>query len=217
MFRHELFEEPKVKQIKIDGMRHYETPTGEAYPSVTTVLRQYYKKPYLKKWRERVGEETAKQITARAASRGQGIHKICEKYLANDDKYEKKAMPSTLDEFQNVSPILDNNVTCVHGIEFGLYSHVLKSAGTADLICTWGNTPTIVDFKTSRRYKRESQIEDYFVQASVYGIMTTELFQFDIKQVIVILLVENDFPIVFQKDIELYKDRVNEIFITSRK
>lgn len=217
-FRHELLAPQNIKRVVIDGVRYYETPTGEKYPSVTTVLKGHYhkKKEGIVKWRKRVGEAKATEITTRAASRGTKLHKICENYIGNDPEYKKGAMPTTLVDFQNVRPILDKNLSNVLGIEFPLFSHKFKTAGTADLLCTWGNTPTVLDFKTSRKWKKEEWIEDYFVQASVYGMMANELYSIDIQQLVVILLVENDFPILFQKNINIYEDKVNQIFIIDR-
>ena len=37
-FNHDLIDIEKLVQINEDGKRHYETPNGNKYPSVTTVL-----------------------------------------------------------------------------------------------------------------------------------------------------------------------------------
>ena len=47
--------------------RRYITPSGDAYPSVTTVLSEYNKKAILE-WRQRVGAEEANKISRVAAS-----------------------------------------------------------------------------------------------------------------------------------------------------
>ena len=58
------------------------TPTGEMYPSVTTVLGSR-DKSWLYEWRKKVGEEEANRISQRAANRGTRLHKICEDYICN--------------------------------------------------------------------------------------------------------------------------------------
>lgn len=218
MFRHELLTPQPINRVTIDGVRYYETPTGEKYPSVTTVLKGHYhkKKDGIIKWRKRVGVKEANRITTQAASRGTGLHKICERYIGNEPDFDRKAMPTTLVDFVNVQTILDKNLSVVLGIEFPLFSHTLKTAGTSDLVCIWGNTPSIVDFKTSRKYKKEEWIEDYFVQSTAYGMMVNENYAIDIEQVVVIVLVENKAAIVFSKPINTFRDKVNEIFITAR-
>ena len=49
----------------IDGKRYYITPTGEKYPSVTSVTGLLNKEA-IKKWRKRVGEEQANKISTQA-------------------------------------------------------------------------------------------------------------------------------------------------------
>src|SRR6185312_2084788 len=131
VFRTELLEVNPIKRVVIDGVRYYETPTGEKYPSVTTVLKGHYqkKKTGIIKWRNRVGAKEANRITTQAASRGTGLHKICERYIGNEEDYDRKAMPTTLNDFQNIQPILDKYISVVLGIEFPLFSHKLQTAG----------------------------------------------------------------------------------------
>ena len=66
-----------LKRTIKDGKRHYSTPTGEAVPSVTTVLSKTAPKEKmiaLANWKKRVGEAKAQQITTEAASRGTRMH-----------------------------------------------------------------------------------------------------------------------------------------------
>ena len=59
-----LLELPKL--VRIDGeKRHYQTPTGEKYPSVTTVISAMSDKSALIAWRKRVGEEEANRVSGR--------------------------------------------------------------------------------------------------------------------------------------------------------
>ena len=59
--------------------RLYYTPSGKAYPSVTTVLGSM-NKDAIDAWRERVGEEEANKVSGRASRRGEALHLACEKY-----------------------------------------------------------------------------------------------------------------------------------------
>ena len=58
-----------LKAVTTDDGRRYNTPSGEMYPSVTTVLADYNKKAIME-WRQRVGAEEANKIATRASNRG---------------------------------------------------------------------------------------------------------------------------------------------------
>ena len=80
------FEELKSETNEA-GQRFYLTPSGEKYPSVTTVLGSLTKDGIVQ-WRKRVGEEEANKITRRAANRGTQLHTICEQYILNNERFE---------------------------------------------------------------------------------------------------------------------------------
>jgi hypothetical protein len=56
MFEHADITLPECNRKNIDGRRMYLTETGEAYPSITTVLSRM-SRDGIKAWRERVGAE----------------------------------------------------------------------------------------------------------------------------------------------------------------
>ena len=85
MFNHIHYEYPTLKRVtSSDGTRVYETPTGNKYPSVTTVTG-LLKKDIIQAWRKKVGDEEANKISSTAARRGTRIHTLCEKYLLNEE------------------------------------------------------------------------------------------------------------------------------------
>ena len=65
-----------------DGIRLYETPEGNKYPSITTVL-SIRNKQGLHEWRKRVGADVANYISRTAAARGTAVHHMCEDWLNN--------------------------------------------------------------------------------------------------------------------------------------
>lgn len=216
MFRHELLPRPEIKQItRDDGIRFYEVPTGECYPSVTTVLSQLDKE-WLAKWKKRVGEQKASDISSLARSRGTAVHLLAEKFMLNDPNWSKGAMPFNLQEFRKLKPHLERNVSVVMGVELPLYSHTLETAGTSDLCCIWKNYSAVCDFKTSTRVKKESDIEHYFIQKTAYSMMIEELFGLKIDRIVTLMIVDHDEPLIFEKDPNEFKDKVNEIFIADR-
>jgi genome maintenance exonuclease 1 len=72
---------PKLERdTKPDGTRVYKTPSGFAYPSVTTVTGLHSAKG-IAEWRKRVGNEEANRISSKASSSGTRIHGYCQDYL----------------------------------------------------------------------------------------------------------------------------------------
>ena len=154
LFRHDIIELPKL--VRIDGeVRHYETPDGQKYPSVTTVLSAMQDKTHLIKWRQRVGEEEAAKKTAQAGRRGTATHLLCEKLVLNEPIDLKEEMPLSVHLFKQLEGFLKENVNNIRASEGQLFSHKLKIAGSVDLVATYKNYPAIIDFKTSIKYKRK--------------------------------------------------------------
>ena len=65
---------PKIKQINVDGVRHYETPDG-TFISITSLLKDYTPEGILE-WRENVGDDVADHVKRNATARGNKVHKI---------------------------------------------------------------------------------------------------------------------------------------------
>lgn len=210
-FDFKLLPKNKLERQNIDGARVYVSPEGEKFKSVTSILGEKMDKTYLYEWRKRVGEAEANRISTQAAVRGTQFHTICEKYLLGED-YVKKSMPTTLDMFKQIRGILDDNVGTIYGLEHFLYSRRLQAAGTADLICEYDSWNSVVDFKTSRRIKKEEDIENYFLQATAYALMVEERYGFYVPQIVIIMAIDHEEPRVFVKQKLHYLKRVNEIF-----
>ena len=219
MFELKLLE--PIKMIRDDsgaGGRRYLTPAGRYYPSVTSILsRNPQKKQALTKWRKRVGDKQANAITKKATVRGTAIHTICEKYVTNDPNYFDNVNIINQQTFNDIKIHLDQNVTEVYGVELPLYSDLLKTAGTADLVCKWDGVNSIVDFKTSRWKKPEEMIDDYFLQATCYSIMVQNLYKLLVPQIVVIIANDHDHCSLFIKKRMEYAEQVKRAFITDRE
>jgi genome maintenance exonuclease 1 len=85
-----------------------------------------------------------------------------------------------------------------------LYSHYLEVGGRVDCIAEWDGTLSVIDFKTSKRPKEKAKIDNYFMQASAYCVMFEELTKIPIKQIIILIAVDNDDPQVFVEDRDNY-------------
>ena len=190
------FECPTIKII--DGKRFYVTPDENAYPSITTVL-SLQDKPGLKKWREDVGEKEAKRISQDSMRIGTAVHQMAEFYLSNyviKLKDEDKKIVDTFDRLR----FLLGNINNIVGNEIALYSDLLRVAGTADCIAEYNGVPSVIDFKTSRKPKKEVWIDDYYMQTFAYKLMFEEMTGIEIKQVVVLVACIEQFDVqVFKK------------------
>ena len=81
-FTHKVVKLPNLVTTTLNKKRFYNTPEGNLYPSITTVL-SIRKKEGLVEWRKRVGDDVANYISGNAVRRGIKIHEMCEDYLNN--------------------------------------------------------------------------------------------------------------------------------------
>ena len=199
MFNLMLSDLQKLPRRNVNGQRLYETPDGSFYPSVTTITGQMTKKA-IQEWRARVGEKEANRVTKKASSRGTSIHKLCEHYILNNMD-DVKVMPSNKEMFDAMSNHLRDHVDNIHGVESFLYSDFLRTAGQVDCIAEYDGVLSVIDFKTSKKRKPESWIQNYFVQAAAYSFMFEERTNIQIPQLVIMIGVDGeDEPQVFTKN-----------------
>jgi hypothetical protein len=191
-----------------DGSRVYKTPSGRAYPSVTTVTGQYNKAAIIE-WRNRVGEAEANRISSTAAKRGTRVHTLCESYLNNEF-----VEPNMFDAetFKAIKPYL-NNIQDIHCLETPLYSDHLEVAGTVDCIAKYNGKMSVIDFKTSKRKKSRDDIHNYFMQCSAYAVAFEERTGVPVGKIVIIMAVDDDDTIIFEENRD---DWING-FISLRK
>lgn len=199
----------ELSTVNSDGKRFYQTPDGELFPSVTTVMSIMNKDAILA-WRKRVGAEEANRISSKAARRGTKMHTVCENYLGN--KELGNVMPDTLALFKQIKPMIDEYVNNVYAIEAPLYSEHLKVGGRVDCVAEFDGKPAIIDFKTSSRVKTEDKIQNYFMQCAAYAVMFEERTGISIPRIAIIMAVEGDDPLLFVKK----RDDYIEEFISLR-
>ena len=176
-----------------DGKRYYVTPSGNKLPSVTTVIGAQKKEEILK-WRKKVGEEAANKISRQASSRGTNVHTLCERYLNNDKL--GNIMPDAKEMFHSLVPLLDR-IDNIHYQEQALWSEQLGLAGRVDCIAEYDGVLSVIDFKTSKRIKTRDKILDYFWQECAYALMYEELVGEPINQLVTIMAVDNEQPLLF--------------------
>lgn len=205
-FQHREHTFPKLKQITVNGVRHYEVPTELSgslepllLPSITTILAaNKEKKKALAAWKKRIGEDAAKKISNHATSRGTSLHRLCENYLTNSEVEIKTLFEK--ENFNKIRGILEEHIYEVHCIEQKMYSLEYGIAGSTDLICEWALPsagevlPTVVDFKTSGKAKAKykQRIREYFIQGAAYALMFEEMTGIHVPQIAIVIVVEEE-------------------------
>ena len=178
-----------------DGKRYYTLPDGTRLPSVTTVLGAQ-KKDAIMAWRKRVGEDVANAVSKKATGRGTNVHTLCERYLNNESLGD--IMPDAKEMFYSLKPLL-NRINNIHYQEQALWSTQLGMAGRVDCIGEFDGVLSVIDFKTSKKIKTMAHIEDYFWQTSAYALMYEELIGVPIDNLVIIMAVEDEAPLLFQQ------------------
>lgn len=184
---------PKLERdTSPDGTRVYKTPSGRAYPSVTTVTGLHTAKG-IAEWRKRVGNEEANRVSARASGRGTRIHQYCEDYLRGNI-FEADMFDLAM--FNSMKLWLDD-INNIHALESPLYSDFLEVAGTVDCIAEFQGKLSVIDFKTSSKPKDRDDIHQYFMQTAAYAVAFEERTGIPIGRLVIIMAVENDDPRLF--------------------
>jgi len=196
---------------EINGKRVYVTPEGNVYPSITSILGSQ-PKPGIEEWKEKVGYQEANKIMKESAALGTMVHSLCEDYLYNDKlQCEDQEAISVFNRLR----FLLGNINNIYCIEAPLHSDILKVAGTADCIAEYNGVLSVIDFKTSRKPKREDWIEDYFVQAFFYSAAFFEMTGALPEQIVILVAVRNSFEVqVFKKsfkEMDVYIGKLIEI------
>jgi genome maintenance exonuclease 1 len=196
-----------MSRVQENGKRFYVSPTGDKYPSVTTVTG-LLTRDHIKLWRERVGEEEANKISSVAARRGTKMHSLFEQYLRAE---EELVFENILDEsmFKAVQPVLDDIIPVA--LEAGMYSDSLQMAGQVDCIGFWDNELCIIDFKTSAKYKEEYMADPWFHQMTAYAIMVEELTGEEIDSIVAVVAVDGGGVQVFEADPRDYVEKLYEL------
>ena len=190
-YNHKTINLPEITATTTDGVRLYETPEGNKYPSITTVLSVRNKKG-LFEWRKRVGEDVANYVARKAATRGTHVHHMCEDYLNNDfdeEKHKKKFLPYVL--FNQLKESVLQKIDNIYAQECGLYSDKYKVAGRVDCIAEYDGKLSIIDFKTSSKERSDAWNESYYIQASAYAEMFEERTGIAIDQICILVVTED--------------------------
>ena len=199
----------QAKLIEKDNAHYYETPSGEIFPSITTILQKTMsieKKESLQNWKDK--EVAAEYITSEAATIGTETHKLIENYI-NDVRQTDEVRLLTVAHFNNLIPFLQK-IDDVHGPELRLYSNTMKLAGTSDCIAKYDGELSIIDYKTKRSNQKEEWMTDHFIQGTAYAEMFKELTGIEVKQIVILVSSEKNSRMEFVKNTKDYKDLLTQ-------
>ena len=119
-------------------------------------------------------------------------------------------MPINIELFMKMRPHV-NRINNVYAVEAPLFSETIGVAGRTDCIAQFDGYPSIIDYKTSRKIKGEGDIENYFVQMTIYSLMFEDMTNIKCKQLVVIMGVDHEEPLVFVKQRSAYVAKAHEI------
>jgi hypothetical protein len=177
-----------LARVNVEGKRHYRAE-GNPLPSVTTILSALKDQSGLDEWRNRIGHKEANEIMNIAASIGTSVHSFIEYYILDENREIKNNYINKIGK--KLSDIVIEKGLCnideVWGTEIPLYNPGLY-AGTADCVGVWKGKHTIIDFKTSRKAKKEEWIEDYFIQGCLYALAHNEVYKTSIRTVVIMMI-----------------------------
>ena len=173
---------PTAKGKNQDGFRFYSID-GKNFPSVTSVLG-IKKKKELANWRQSIGENVANWEMGRAARRGKSTHTLVEQYLKGETPSERSVLPLGL--FKLMRPYVDQ-IDNIHMIEQVMYSKELGLAGQTDCIAEYNGKLSVIDFKTANKERKESWIDNYFLQCTAYAIMIEERTGIPVPQIVIVI------------------------------
>jgi len=199
----------QAELIEKDNAHFYQTPTGEIYPSITTILHETMdneKKESLQNWKEQ--EIASDYITQEAATIGTETHKLIENHI-NEVRQTDDVRLLSVAHFNNLIPFLQK-INNVHGTELRLYSNAMKLAGTSDCIASYDGELSIIDYKTKRSNQKEEWMTDHFIQGTAYSQMFKELTGIEAKQVVILVSSEKNSRMEFVKNTEDYKDLLTQ-------
>tara|TARA_B100000575_G_C23088368_1_gene627365 strand:- start:394 stop:1065 length:672 start_codon:yes stop_codon:yes gene_type:complete len=174
---------------RIDGKKRlYATPGGGKVPSVTTILDATSDKTHLIAWRQRVGEERAKQITKEAAGVGTSMHGFLENYTKGEELPNKTNLVHVQGRKMAEVVIQDGlrKVDEVWGSEVHLYYPDLY-AGTTDLVGVHNGVPAIMDFKQTNKPKKEEWVDNYKLQGAAYALAHNHVYKTDIRKIVIMM------------------------------
>ena len=90
---------PPLERETVDGVRYYKVPDADEFVKLVSItsVTSFWNREKFAKWRKKVGEDKANEITRKATSRGTDTHTlICLLYTSPSPRdVEESRMPSS--------------------------------------------------------------------------------------------------------------------------
>lgn len=204
-FNHIPIKTPVIETAH-NSMGHFYSIGGERYPSITTILHSFPNEG-IEIWKRKT--PNWKDIQKESLDIGTELHHKIELYLKNMDNDDVISNRS-LELFYNLRPELDkiNNIQC---LETYLYEPNLKIAGCTDCIAEYNGEKCIIDFKNSRRPKRDQYIIDYKLQVTAYSQMFRYCTLQKIDLGVIMIANWDNTTSIFKVNIPDYEDQLLEV------
>ena len=202
----------QIESVETPNGRRYRTPDG-IFPSVTTVTG-WKKRAFFAKWRRDNPEESK-----RVLSRGTKLHSLIETYLRNSltpTALLEATGTNEADLFVSMQEDI-NRIGKIFAIEVPLWSKKVGLAGRTDCIGEFDGVPSVIDFKSSNYPKSEDAIQDYFMQATAYSLMWQDLTGQELRNIAILIGVEDGGSQVFTADPRDYVEDLVDAIRTYRQ
>ena len=92
-----------------------------------------------------------------------------------------------------------------------MWSDELKVAGRTDLIADFDNKLSVIDYKTSNYKKSWEMCHKFFMQGAFYAHAFEERYGTPIDNIIIIMAVENDKPILWKETKERWLEPLKQV------
>jgi len=178
------------------------------YRSITSIINARPNRS-LEKWREELGEDVADFESNRCAKRGLKVHSMIQEYFTTEFKHLYNAKEKMIPSSHRCDSVLANGlfinmlgylemINNIVFIETELYSDKYKIHGRVDCIAKVYSDKyrikgydfeegylAVIDFKTSNTPKQSIK-DNYGVQLCAYAVMYNEMFNENIKDIVLI-------------------------------
>lgn len=172
-----------------DGTRWY-LFEDNLYPSISQLISATDEEgnKSLQQWRQRVGHATAAEITQKAASRGTRWHKFCENFVTRQHiGWSLFESPEDAAYGAHIAAVLNTQLRAVVATEMRVVSTTYGIAGRMDMaVQLQDGRYAILDFKTGKKRKSGTRLDNYALQGTFYADALTEHWSYGIIDTVVI-------------------------------
>ena len=205
MFNHIPISTPILETAHYDN-KHFYSIDGEKFPSITTILHSFENKG-IEVWKRKT--PNWKDIQEESFKVGTELHSMIEAYLKNKE-YNKNITDMGTTLFYNLIPEL-LKINNIQAQETRLYHKDLKVAGQVDCIAEYDGEKCVIDFKNSRKPKKEQWISDYKIQVTAYSKMWEYCTNQKIDLGVILIANWDGTTSTFKVDIPKYEDNLLDV------